>query len=171
MVPTPPATTAPILLPEFNAELTHTRRVLECLPEERFNWQPHPKSMTLAKLASHTVDLPGWITDTFQTTVLNLAEFAAAAPVVASSRAELLAQLARKGQAAHDTLATANDAAFAQQWTMCRGDVIIVLPQPRAAIVRHLISHMIHHRAQLMVYLRLLDVPVPGVYGPSADER
>lgn len=159
------------LLSELDAEIALTRRVLERLPEVEFAWQPHPKSMTLAKLASHTVDLVGWIKGTFLTTDFNLDDFPALVPFLAETRPELLAQLATNGQAAHDTLAAAAADDFAQSWTLRRGEYVIAPPQPRAVVVRHLISHMIHHRAQLLVYLRLLNVPVPGVYGPSADEQ
>ena len=165
-------TAAPLahtMLPELAHELALTRRVLERAPEAQFGWQPHPKSMTLGQLASHTTDLPGWIEDTFNTEELDVAYFDDDAPTTASTRAELLERLEAKGAAAHAALEAADDEAFAHTWTMRRGEQIIIR-QTRAEIARHLISHMIHHRAQLMVYLRLLDVPVPGVYGPSADE-
>lgn len=169
------STTAPMvhsLLPEFDAEMVRTRRVMKRLPEDRFNWQPHPKSMPLGKLASHTAALVGWIADAFKTTDLNLSEspLATASPFLACTSAELLAHLDAQSMAAHDTLAAADEASMAQTWTMRRNEVVLVPPQPRTEIVRHLISHVIHYRGQLMVYLRLLDVPVPGVYGPSADE-
>jgi uncharacterized damage-inducible protein DinB len=170
-----PSLAAPLvhsLLPEFDAEMARTRRVMERLPEDQFDWQPHPKSMTLGKLASHTAALVGWIADAFKTTDLNLSDnsIATTPPFLARTSAELLAHLDAQSTAAHDTLAAADEAAMTQTWTMRRDDIVLVPPQPRAEIVRHLISHMIHHRGQLMVYLRLLDVPVPGVYGPSADE-
>jgi uncharacterized damage-inducible protein DinB len=160
------------LLPEFDAEIARTRRVMERLPEDQFDWQPHLKSMTLGKLASHTVALVGWIADAFKTTDLNLSDspFATAPPFLARTSTELLAHLEAQSKAAHNVLAAADEAAMAQTWTMHRDDVVLVPPQPRSEIVRHLISHMIHHRGQLMVYLRLLNVAVPSVYGPSADE-
>jgi uncharacterized damage-inducible protein DinB len=167
--------TAPLLRPllsEFDAEMDRTRRVIERLPDDKFDWQPHPRSMTVAKLASHTVVLVGWIADAFKTTDLNISDsiYTSTPPFVAGNLIELLAHFEALSAAARKTLAVADDEAMAQTWTMRRDEVVLVPPQPRVEIVRHLISHVVHHRGQLMVYLRLLDVPVPGVYGPSADE-
>jgi uncharacterized damage-inducible protein DinB len=157
------------LLPELNHELTLTRRVLERLPAEHFDWQPHAKSMTLGHLAAHTADLLGGIKTTFETTELDLANYADHAPPKPTSAAELVQRLQENGDAARETLTQASPEAFEQLWTLRFGEQVI-LSQSRADIVRHLMSHTIHHRGQLSVYLRLLDVPVPYIYGPSADE-
>ncbi|TGE09738.1 DinB family protein [Hymenobacter fodinae] len=157
------------LLPELAHELTLTRRVLERLPAAQFGWQPHPKSMTLGHLGAHTADLLGGIKTTFETTELNLATYADHAPTPPSSTEELVQRLEANGAAAHETLSEADAEAFAETWTLRFGEQII-MQQSRANIVRHLINHTIHHRGQLSVYLRLLDVPVPAIYGSSADE-
>ncbi|MCB2408891.1 DinB family protein [Hymenobacter lucidus] len=165
------ATLAPIaqtLLPELDHELLLTRRMLARLPEEQFGWQPHPKSMTLGHLASHVADLLGGIDTTLKTTELDLATYDNPTPD-ASSRAELLERLTDNGVAASTALSNAAAEDFDVLWTLRYGEQVI-LSQSRADIMRHLISHMIHHRGQLSVYLRLLDVPVPYIYGPSADE-
>ncbi len=132
---------------------------------------------TLADARALNIDpkqlvLVGWIADAFKTTDLNISDsiYVSTPPFLASTRAELLAHFEVLSVAARNTLVAADDEAMAQPWTMRRDEVVLVPPQPRTEIVRHLISHMVHHRGQLMVYLRLLDVPVPRVYGPSADE-
>jgi uncharacterized damage-inducible protein DinB len=158
-----------VLLPELDHELNLTRRVLERVPAAHFGWQPHPKSMTLGHLAAHTADLLGGIKNTFNTTELDLAHYADHAPPKPTTAEELVQRLEANGAAARQTLTEASPEAFEQLWTLRFGPQII-LSQPRAGIVRHLISHTIHHRGQLSVYLRLLEVPVPYIYGPSADE-
>ncbi|QJX46411.1 DinB family protein [Hymenobacter taeanensis] len=157
------------LLPELNHELALTRRVLERLPAEHFGWQPHPRSMTLGHLASHTADLLGGIKTTFETTELDLANSADHAPAPATAAEELVQRLEANGAAARETLSQADAEDFEATWTLRFGEQII-LRESRADIVRHLINHTIHHRGQLSVYLRLLEVPVPYIYGPSADE-
>ncbi|OON66463.1 DinB family protein [Hymenobacter sp. CRA2] len=164
------AAPAQVFLPELDYEVSLTRRVLERAPAAKFDWQPHAKSMTLGQLAQHTADLVGWIKDTFDTTVIDFATYTGPAPTPVRTSAELLDYLAVRGEAARATLQEASADDFEELWTMRNGDEIIIR-QSRAAVTRHLISHMIHHRGQLMVYLRLLDVPVPAIYGPSADEQ
>jgi uncharacterized damage-inducible protein DinB len=163
------APTAQALLPELDHELELTRRVLARIPDEQLGWQPHPKSMTLAVLATHIADLLGGIEMTMQTTELDLAHFDTVNPGAATSTAELLERLAANGAAAATALTNAPAEDFDVIWTL-RSSATVLLQQTRAEIVRHLISHMIHHRGQLTVYLRLLDVAVPYIYGPSADE-
>ena len=165
------ATAAPqalALLPELADEIRLTRRVLERAPETSFGWQPHAKSMTLGHLAAHVSRLLDGITQTLQTEGLDLvtrhADF-----VPATGAAALLALFDTRAAEAHAALANTDDEALAAVWTLRRGEHV-VMRQPRAGMVRHLISHMAHHRGQLSVYLRLLDVPVPAIYGPSADE-
>ncbi|OUJ74234.1 DinB family protein [Hymenobacter crusticola] len=166
------ATTAPlaqIILPELDQELALTRRVLERAPEAHFAWQPHPKSMALGHLASHTADMPSYMATALETPELDISE-AVGDWQPATTTTELLQRFEANGAAARSALAAIDEEGFAQIWKMHYGGQTVI-NQPRAEVVRHIISHMIHHRGQIMVYLRLLDVPVPGVYGPSADEK
>ncbi|WP_400190400.1 DinB family protein [Hymenobacter sp. B81] len=160
---------AQTLLPELAHEVSLTRRMLERVPETRFGWQPHAKSMPLGLLAAHTADLIGGIAHTMQSTEIDLAAGNSLRPTAPESTAELLRRLEANGEAAADALARAEAEDFAQTWTLRAGEQVF-MRQTRAEVVRHLISHTVHHRAQLAVYLRLLDVPVPSIYGPSADE-
>lgn len=164
---------APTQAQSFNKELADearlTRRVLERVPAGQFSWQPHPKSMTLGQLARHAADTLGWIKDTLETTDLDVAVFDGAPVAPIGSTDELLAYFDERAAGAQRSLETASADDLAQTWIMRSGEQVLVR-QSRAEVVRHLISHTIHHRGQLTVYLRLLDVPVPGTYGPSADE-
>ena len=156
------------LLPELADEIRLTRRVFARAPEASFGWQPHPKSMTLGHLAAHISKLLDGITQALQTEGLDLV-VRHASFVPATQAAALLAQFDTHAAEAQATLADTDDEALAAAWTLRRGDHV-VMSRPRSGMVRHLISHMAHHRGQLSVYLRLLDVPVPAIYGPSADE-
>ncbi|TGE23906.1 DinB family protein [Hymenobacter aquaticus] len=160
---------AQALVSEIDHELELTRRLLTRIPADQLGWQPHPKSMTLTVLATHIADLLGGIDMTMQATELDLNQFETGNPAKAASVAELLERLATNGASATAALTAAPAEAFDVLWTLRRGEEVL-LEQTRAEIVRHLISHMIHHRGQLTVYLRLLDVPLPYIYGPSADE-
>ncbi|HEU0054035.1 MAG TPA: DinB family protein [Longimicrobium sp.] len=156
-------------LGDLSHELDNTRRVLERVPDEHFAWKPHAKSSSLGALASHVANLAGWgqaMLTTDGTDVLN----PASRPPQHASRDAVLAAFDRGAAAVRETLANTPDAALFQPWTLRKGDhVIFTLPR-LAALRGMMISHIVHHRAQLSVYLRLLDVPVPGLYGPSADE-
>ncbi len=157
------------LLPELERELATTRRVLERAPEAHFDWRPHAKSMTLGHLATHIAQLPGHCAFVLGGAGLDLA-MRGEAPRTAGSSQELLAMFdaaAAKGRAA---LSAASDEALGQLWTM-RNGAKIIFQLPRLGAIRMLaMSHMIHHRGQLSVYLRLKDVALPSIYGPSADE-
>ena len=159
---------AQTLLPELTDELQTTRRVLARVPEAQFNWQPHPKSMTLGVLVSHLTDLMGGIENTLQTTSMDVAQFEPEADELTTTQ-QLLDRLDTHGAAAQATIAAASPSDFEQLWSLCSGEQVL-LRQTRAEIIRHLISHAVHHRGQLSVYLRLLDIPVPAIYGGSADE-
>lgn len=155
---------------DLEHELASTRRVLERVPEERFGWQPHEKSMSLGALATHVANLAFW-----QVGILRDEEYdLAASPAprdVPPTRAELLATWDRNVEELRRAVEECRDADLGADWTLRSGDHVI-FTLPRGAVLRNMgISHMIHHRGQLTVYLRLLDVPVPGVYGPSADEK
>ncbi|WP_375433946.1 DinB family protein [uncultured Hymenobacter sp.] len=157
------------LIVELDDELQTTRRVLARVPDAQFNWQPHPKSMTLGHLASHITDLMGGIENTLKTTEIDLSYFTDQEAQPATTNSELLQHLDANGAANRAALMAATPDDFEQIWTLRQGEQVL-LRQTRAEIIRHLISHMAHHRGQLSVYLRLLDVPVPAIYGPSADE-
>lgn len=155
------------LIAELQAEAATTRRVLERIPEDRLSWRPHPKSMSLGQLAMHIARVPGAIGEL-------LAELTRDPPVVplpeATSREEVLAELERSVASAAAALAGWGDAGLAAEWTMVReGRPLLVLP--RGAMVRAImLNHWYHHRGEMMVYLRLNEVPLPPVYGPTADE-
>jgi uncharacterized damage-inducible protein DinB len=164
---------ATLLLPEFDAEMLTTRRLLERVPEDRPDWKPHAKSMALGRLATHVSEIPGWLAWTFEKDELDIAPPGAPkfVPQTLATTAALLAQFdtnVAKGRAA---LAAAPDAAFTAPWTFLMGGNSL-WTKPKLDVYRSFgINHIVHHRAQLGVYLRLLDVAIPGTYGPSADER
>ena len=154
---------------DLERELAITRRMLERVPEEHLAWKPHEKSMSLGTLAAHLANLLWW-----QTTTLERDEFDVAAPqpprTAPESREALLQAFDEKAAVLREALARTDEAALASPWTLRRGDHII-FTMPKAAVLRSFgISHIVHHRGQLSVYLRLLDVPVPPSYGPTADE-
>lgn len=172
--PTGTAPSAPSLkqvaLGDLEAELATTRRVLERVPEEHLGWKPHEKSMTLGALATHLANLPFWGTTTLRTDGLDIAATPLPPQPPATSRAELLGFQEQRAAELREALGEADEARLGQEWTFRRGEHVI-LRMPRVAVLRTMmISHMAHHRGQLSVYLRLLDVPVPSVYGPTADE-
>ena len=156
------------LLPEFDHETANTRRLLERVPMEKGDWKPHPKSTALAALATHVATLPGWVKPTIQQDSIDLAN--AAPPAPATTREELLALFDRSVAEGRAALAAADNDALMQPWSLRSGDRVF-FTMPKAAVLRSFVmNHSVHHRAQLGVYLRLNDVPLPGMYGPSADE-
>ncbi len=159
------------LLPELDHEYAGTRRTLERVPFDKAAWQPHPKSFTLAKLASHLANLPHWMAMTIAADSVDLAGFdPATSNPLAGSSAELLATFDRNAAEARAALAGADDARLLAPWSL-RSGTQVHFTMPRVAALRGFVmNHNVHHRAQLTVYLRLLDVPVPALYGPSADE-
>ncbi len=159
---------AAALLPEFDHEMANTRRTLERVPENKFAWKPHEKSMTLGRLTGHLSELPGWGVSTLERDFFDLAQGGQGA--VAKSRQEALDMFDKGVTALRAALARANDEHLMKPWTLRIGERVI-LTLPRIGVLRAVIlNHSIHHRAQLGVYLRLNDVPVPSIYGPSADE-
>ncbi len=161
------------LLSEFDQEFASTRKILERVPEGKLGWKPHEKSMTLGRLATHLTELPLWCTHTFTRTELDLAPPGAPPyqPPTLATRSEILSALDTNLTPARAALAAATDADLMVPWSLKRGgEVIFTLP--RIAVYRSFVmNHMIHHRAQLGVYLRLNDVPLPSLYGPTADEQ
>ena len=160
-----------VLLPEFDQEMANTRRCLERCPDD-FGWRPHAKSPTLGWLASHLANLPAWGVMAVRQNEFDLAPVGAPAPRApeARTRDDLLNTFDRNVAAARDAIESASDVMLAEPWTLRAGERTI-FTMPRSGVLRStVINHIIHHRAQLTVYLRLKDVPVPGMYGPSADE-
>jgi uncharacterized damage-inducible protein DinB len=164
---------AETLLPEFDHEMANTRRMLEVVPASSAAWKPHPKSYSLGDLAAHLATLPLWGKLVLEQPELDLGSPANAsiARVPFTTVAELLDRFDRHVREARAALVSLPDAAMATTWTLKnRGTTVLSLP--RAAVVRgFVLSHMIHHRGQLSVYLRLRDVPLPPLYGPTADMR
>jgi uncharacterized damage-inducible protein DinB len=160
-----------ILLAEFDNEAQITRRVLERVPE-KFDWQPHKKSMTLGRLASHVAEMPGWGANTLERDSFDFAPVGAAPyqPPVIKGRADLLKIFDEGAKRARAALEKTSDADFAKPWSLLRGGQPMFTAPRIAALRSFVMNHLVHHRGQLSVYLRLNDVPVPSIYGPSADE-
>lgn len=158
-----------MLLPEFDQEMANTRKILERVPDGKFDYKPHEKSMELGRLATHIAELPTWASHTLTVELLELpANFKPRAG--AQSRQELLEMFDKAVAEAHAHIEKATDADWQKIWTLKFGDRTI-FSMPRRDVMRgSVISHLVHHRAQLGVYLRLNDVEIPGMYGPSADE-
>ena len=157
------------LIAELKQETANTRKILESVPEDKFGWKPHEKSMTLGRLATHIAELPGWIELILTTDGLDFAT-RNNKPHTAADRQELLAILEDKLAKATEALENATPEDMLATWTMRRGDHIH-FTLPKSAVIRNFsYSHLFHHRGQLTVFLRLLDVPVFGIYGPSADD-
>jgi uncharacterized damage-inducible protein DinB len=163
---------AAALLPEYDHELATTRRLLERVPESDLEWKPHAKSMSLGQLARHIANLAFWLSATLEASSYDLSagdNEATLAP--ATSRAMLLQEFDEKAKRARASLAAASDAEMLAPWALKNGGEEI-FSMPRVAVVRSFVmNHLIHHRGQLSVYLRLRDVPLPAIYGPSADEQ
>lgn len=163
---------AEMILPEFDAEMANTRKVLERVPEDRLDWQPHPKSHTIGWNANHLADLPAWAELILTKTSLDIApaEGERYQSPKLTSRKELLDLFDRNVAAARKAVADVKDDETMTPWSLLQtGTPIFTLP--RAAVIRSFVlNHIVHHRAILCVYLRLNDVPVPGMYGPSGDE-
>lgn len=157
-----------LLQQEFAEESASTRRILERVPEASFSWKPHAKSMTLGRLASHIADLPNRCA-TIATTE-SFVRNPAAAPWQAASTNDLLAHFDETSAAAKSALNGLADDQLSAIWTLKFGEQTMVALPRALALRRVFLDHLIHHRGQLSVYLRLLDIPVPGMYGASADD-
>jgi len=158
------------LLPEFDHEMGTTRRVLDRVPEADFDWKPHDKSMSLGELAAHLANLPTWcgsILDAAAFDILTLGGRRAKAP---ESRRALITDFDAKVAAARSALGGKSDAELLAPWTLKSGTQEL-FTMPRISVIRSFVmNHSIHHRGQLSVYLRLRNVPLPALYGPTADE-
>lgn len=154
-------------LGELEQEMPTTRRLLERVPSDKGQWKPHPKSFPLGHLAQLVARMPGWLPNIVRETALDLAS---GAPYSFETTETLLAEFDRNVTEAREALAATSDADFMVNWSLKQGDRVL-FSLPRVAVMRQTINHLVHHRGQLTVYLRLLDVPIPSIYGPTADER
>jgi uncharacterized damage-inducible protein DinB len=160
------------ILPEFDQEMSTTRKTLERVPEGKPDWKPHEKSMTLSRLAGHLAELPSFAAATFQSDSFdfNPPGGQPMAPTLMTSRSQLLEIFDKNVSAARNAISKASDEEMQKGWTLLSGGKTI-FSMPRISMMRTMVlSHIIHHRGQLTVYLRLNQVPVPSIYGPSADE-
>lgn len=157
------------LIAELRMEAANTRKMLERVPTDNSDWKPHEKSMKIGNLANHVAELPTWINLTMETPELDLSTMKYT-PTIATSTDQLLAQLDNAVNNAVFSLEKADEEEFSQPWTLRNGDHVI-FTLPKIAVLRSMVfSHHYHHRGQLSVYLRLLNIPVPGMYGPSSDD-
>lgn len=160
-------------MPELEMEAATTRKFFERLPEDKLAFKPHEKSMPLGRLAGHIAELTGWGATTLQTDQLDFAPAGGPAfqPLVATSREQLLGEFEKNLGELRAALPKATDQDFMKPWTLLAGGKVL-LSMPRITVIRSMVfNHIIHHRAQLGVYYRLNNVPIPSSYGPSGDER
>lgn len=160
------------LLPEYDREMDGARRTLDRFPDGKGEWRPHPRSMTFGRLASHLAEIPGWALMTIERDSIDIAPVGQPAPQAANfaTRKEILALFDKNVPLARAALAGASDEHLMKPWSLMRAGQPI-MTMPRVVCLRGFImNHLIHHRAQLGVYLRLNDIAVPSIYGPSADE-
>jgi len=161
------------LLSEFDHEMANTRKTLERIPDDKLGWKPHEKSMTLGRLSGHIAELPGWAASTINQDSIDIAPVGAPPQqgATAKSRQEALDMFDAKVAEARAAIAGVSDEQLMKPWTLLAGGKSL-MTMPKIAVLRGFVmNHTIHHRAQLGVYLRLNDIPVPALYGPSADER
>ena len=158
-----------MLLPEFDQEMKSTRKLLEALPNDLTDYKPHPKSMPLSHLAGHVAQLPSWAKMTVDTEELDIS-LKNYVPYRPKTRQEVLNEFDKSVEQARAAISSSSDEHLAKIWTF-KMEGSPVFAMPRAAVLRGTVfNHLIHHRAQLGVYLRLLEIAIPGMYGPSADE-
>ena len=157
-----------MLLKEMNREAQTTRKMLERVPNDKYDWKPHEKSMSIRRLATHIAELPSWVSMALTTDELDFANNPYE-PVVINNTEELLAYFDKSLADGKAHLEKATDQDLQPNWTMRNGEEIYSV-ESKADVIRMSYCQIVHHRAQLGVFLRLLDVPIPGSYGPSADE-
>jgi uncharacterized damage-inducible protein DinB len=158
-----------LFIKELEEEAITTRKMLSRIPTDKLDWRPHPKSMDIRALAGHIATLPSWITMTFTSDGLDFATSPYTPPKI-NSTADILEIFEADLVNGRTQLVESNAHLLDKTWTLRNGDMILS-ERPKVDIVRMTLSQIIHHRAQMGVYLRLLDVPIPGSYGPSADEQ
>ncbi len=159
-------TTAETLLPEFDQEMATTRRLIERVPTEKGDFKPHVKSFSLAHLTQLVATMPGWITRTINDDHIDLKEGSGYTNQPTES---LLMQFDKHVAEARAAIAAAGDDVFAEPWSLKMGEQVF-FTLPKGVVTRQTINHLVHHRGQLTVYLRMVDVPLPSIYGPTADE-
>ena len=157
------------LINELQNEIQTTRKCLERLPAEKFDFKPHEKSMTMGRLASHVAEMFGWTKPTVEQPELDFAKYDYK-PFEPKTTAELVEFFDKLAAESIETLQDKPDEIFMEPWSLRNGEQIYFTLPKVAALRSFVMNHIIHHRGQLSVYMRLLDVPVPGIYGPSADE-
>lgn len=158
------------LIAEYKHEMANTRKILALVPMEKYSWKPHEKSMSLGDLASHLADMPTWVHFTINFPELDFAKNYTP-PSKISSSSELLSSMDKNLEDAIKVLENTTDAQMFENWSLRNGNQVF-FTLPKIAVLRSFVfSHNIHHRAQLGVYLRMLDIPLPGIYGPSADDK
>lgn len=155
-------------LKELEREAVTTRKMLERVPDDKFDWKPHEKSMSLRQLATHIAEIPGWIPMVLNTTELDFGNNGYK-PAILKNNAELINFFEKSFSEGKASLTKANDNQLEETWTMRNGETIYDT-SPKDEVLRGVFCQVVHHRAQLGVYLRLLNIPIPGSYGPSADE-
>ena len=157
-----------LLVKELEEEAVLTRKMLERVPNDKWDWKPHPKNMSLQSLTVHLAELPSWVKLGLTTSEL---DFAAApyAPTLVQSTEELLQLFEKSLQEGKQALQGAKEEDLLPTWTLRNGDQVYQV-YTKYEVIRHALAQTIHHRAQLGVYLRLLNIPIPGSYGPSADD-
>jgi uncharacterized damage-inducible protein DinB len=166
---TAPMKLATTFLNELKHEAATTRKILALVPTDKLTWKPHEKSMHMHSLAKHLAELPTWVGITLNHDELDFAKPYPKSPDFTTT-AELLAMFEKHIPDAIKVLETVKDEEFGKNWTLRHGEKIF-FTMPKAAVLRNFVfNHVVHHRAQLGVYLRMLDVPLPGSYGPTADD-
>jgi uncharacterized damage-inducible protein DinB len=160
-----------VFIVELKQESSLTKKMLEKVPIDKKEWKPHEKSMTLGRLATHVAETNHWASDIIHIDDFDFMKNYNFKPVTAASVEELLQIFQTNLDKAINDLSSMSDEDFNKTWTVRRGEQVMFQTPKKVAIRGRAFSHMIHHRGQLSVYLRLLDVPVPGMYGPSADEK
>jgi uncharacterized damage-inducible protein DinB len=156
-----------MFLKELEQESQTTRKMLQCIPDDKYDWQPHPKSMIIRKLATHIAELPSWIPMTLNTTELDFSK-TPYKPQAINTTSELMAYFEKVLEDGKSSLMSAREEQLSDIWTLRNGDTILS-SDPKSEVLRMVYCQIVHHRAQLGVYLRLLNIPIPGSYGPSAD--
>lgn len=156
-------------LKELETEALTTRKMLERVPDDKFDWKPHQKSMTLRQLATHIAEVPGWIRLVLNSDELDFAQNGYQETIV-KNREELLSFFEKCYREGKENLSSSKESQLEDAWTMRNGEKIYSV-QSKREVLRGVFCQVVHHRAQLGVYLRILDIPIPGSYGPSADEQ
>jgi uncharacterized damage-inducible protein DinB len=160
-------------LPEFDHEMANTRKVLERIPADKLNWKAHEKSNTMGWVGMHLAEIPSWADITLNNDSMDVApkDGEPYRTPVATSRQEILERFDKNVAAARAAIAATSDEQFMQPWSLLSGGKTVFTMQRAAVLRSFVLNHNVHHRAHLCVYLRLNDVPVPALYGPSADEQ